>query len=87
MYAPVELFRERNTQLDDLLAERGRDPRTVKRSLMAPFAWAEGNEGLDRLDEYIEAGCQRFMLQYVDYDNLDPIETWASNHLTRFHGA
>jgi F420-dependent oxidoreductase-like protein len=85
VYAPVELFRERNTQLDGMLAERGRDPRTVKRSLMAPFAWAEGSEGLDRLDAYIEAGCQRFMLQYVDYDNLDPVERWAADHLARFH--
>jgi F420-dependent oxidoreductase-like protein len=87
VYAPVELFRQRTAELDELLDKRGRNPRTVRRSLMAPFAWAQGNEGLDRLAAYVEAGCQRIMLQYVDYDDLIPIESWAAEHLPKFHGA
>ena len=37
-----------------------------------------------RLETYIEAGCQRFMLQFTDYDNLEPIEAWAADNLKRF---
>jgi len=76
----------RNRRLDELLRAQGRDPASVKRSFMGPFAGAVGNEGIERLEAYIEAGCQRFMLQFVDYDDLDPIEDWAARHLSRFHG-
>ena len=69
----------------ELLEANGRDPASVKRSFMGPFANFQGNEGADRLDAYIEAGCQRFMLQFYDYDNLEPIERWAQDYLPRFH--
>jgi hypothetical protein len=52
---------------------------------MGPFSWAVGNEGIERLEAYIEAGCQRFMLQFLDYDDLGPIEDWAARHLSHFH--
>ena len=51
---------------------------------MGPFAWAEGAEGIERLEAYIDAGCERFMLQFTDYDNLEPIEAWAADNLKRF---
>jgi F420-dependent oxidoreductase-like protein len=86
VFLDVDNFRERNKRLDELLDKQGRDPRTVKRSLMGPFAWAQGNEGIERLEAYIEAGCQRFMLQYTEYDNLAPVEAWAADHLATFHG-
>jgi len=85
VYLDVENFRTRNAQLDELLNKQGRNPASVKRSLMGPFGWAEGNEGIDRLEAYIEAGCQRFMLQFMDYDNLAPIEAWADANLAKFH--
>ncbi len=84
VYLDVDTFRARNNQLDELLEKNGRDPRSVKRSLMGPFGWAEGAEGIERLDAYIDAGCERFMLQFTDYDNLEPIEAWAAEHLKRF---
>ena len=84
VYLDPPTYRARNQRLDELLDERGRDRRSVKRSLMGPFSWAQGNEGVERLSAYVEAGCQRFMLQFLDYDDLDPIEAWAADNLKRF---
>lgn len=85
VFIDVPTYRARNRRLDELLAAAGRDPRSVKRSIMGPFSWAVGNEGIERLEAYIEAGCQRFMLQFLDYDDLGPIEDWAARHLSHFH--
>lgn len=85
VFLDIDNFRARNSRLDELLDKQGRDPRSVKRSLMGPFGWAEGNEGIERLEAYIDAGCQRFMLRFTDYDNLAPIEAWATDHLGKFH--
>ncbi len=85
VFLDVAGYRDRNQQLDALLEKAGRDPRIVKRSLMAPFSWAEGNEGIDKLHAYVEAGCQRFMLQYTNYTDLAPLEAWAAQHLGAFH--
>jgi F420-dependent oxidoreductase-like protein len=86
VFLDVEAYRARNRLLDALLEREGRDPKSVKRSLMGPFQWAEGSEGIERLEAYVEAGCQRFMLQFYDYDDLEPVEAWAADHLRRFHG-
>lgn len=86
VFLDVASYKARNVLLDSLLEEAGRDPRAVKRSLMCPFAWAESSEGIARLEAYIDAGCERFMLQFLDYDRLEPIEAWAAEHLQRFHG-
>lgn len=87
VFIDVATYRERNTQLTELLQAHGRDPTSVKRSFMGPFANFQGREGVERLETYIDAGCQRFMLQFYDYDVLDPIEQWAEDHLGYFHGA
>jgi F420-dependent oxidoreductase-like protein len=84
VYLDPPTYRARNERLNELLDERGRDRRAVKRSLMGPFSWAQGNEGIERLHAYVEAGCERFMLQFLDYDALDPIEAWAADNLKRF---
>jgi alkanesulfonate monooxygenase SsuD/methylene tetrahydromethanopterin reductase-like flavin-dependent oxidoreductase (luciferase family) len=84
VFLDVDNYRARSKRLDELLERQGRDPRSVKRSLMGPFGWAEGAQGIERLEQYIAAGCERFMLQFVDYDNLEPIEAWAAENLKRF---
>jgi F420-dependent oxidoreductase-like protein len=84
VFLDVDNYRARNRRLDELLEREGRDPRSVKRSLMGPFGWAEGAKGIETLEAYIDAGCQRFMLQFTDYDNVEPIEAWASENLQRF---
>ena len=85
VFLDVDTYRARNKLLDELLERQGRDPRSVKRSLMGPFGWAHGAAGIEKLEAYIDAGCERFMLQFIDYDDLEPIEAWAAEHLKRFH--
>jgi len=80
-------FAERSARLDDLLQEHRRAPDSVKRSVMIPFAWVGGDDGAAKLDAYIEKGCQRFMLQILEYDDLSEIERWGRANLPRFHSA
>jgi alkanesulfonate monooxygenase SsuD/methylene tetrahydromethanopterin reductase-like flavin-dependent oxidoreductase (luciferase family) len=85
VFIDVPTYRERNSQLDALLDTAGRARSAVKRSLMCPFAWAAADDGIAKLESYIESGCQRFMLQITEYDHLDGVEAWADKNLKRFH--
>jgi alkanesulfonate monooxygenase SsuD/methylene tetrahydromethanopterin reductase-like flavin-dependent oxidoreductase (luciferase family) len=85
VYIDPPTFAERSKRLDALLREHGRSPTAVKRSVMLPFAWVSGDDGIARLDAYAEAGCQRFMVQILDYDDLGEIERWGRANLARFH--
>lgn len=40
---------------------------------------------VDQLGRYVDAGCQRFMLQITQYDDLEPVEVWAEEILPAFH--
>ena len=40
---------------------------------------------IDQLGRYVDAGCQRFMLQITEYDDLEPVEVWAEEILPAFH--
>jgi F420-dependent oxidoreductase-like protein len=40
---------------------------------------------VDQLSGYVDAGCQRFMLQITEYDDLTPVEAWAEEILPHFH--
>ncbi len=84
VFLDVDNYRARNKRLDELLEKQDRDPRSVKRSLMGPFSWAEGAKGIETLEAYIDAGCERFMLRITDYDDVAPIEAWAADNLKRF---
>ena len=85
VYIDVPTFARLNRRLDELIEAEGRAPGDVKRSLMLPFAEVAGDGGLDRLSAYIDAGCERFMVQFTEYDDLRPVERWADTHLSRFH--
>jgi len=85
VFIDAPTYRERSAQLDGLLDRAGRPRSAVKRSLMCPFAWAAADDGIAKLESYIEAGCQRFMLQITEYDKLDGVEAWAEKNLKRFH--
>ena len=39
---------------------------------------------VDQIGEYLEAGCQRFMLQWIDLDDLEGIERMGSDVLAQF---
>ena len=40
---------------------------------------------VDQLGTFVDAGCQRFMLQITEYDDLTPVEAWAEEILPHFH--
>lgn len=85
VFVDAATFAERSDRLDELVREQDRAPDSVKRSVMIPFAWVSGGDGVEKLDAYIEKGCQRFMLQILEYDDLSEIERWGRSNLPRFH--
>ncbi len=113
VYIPLDLFKERNALLDDLLVQHGRKPESCKRSLMTQVIYGR-NQGelqdklsersesvdelvqrgfiigtaaqiVDQLGTWAEAGIQRFMLQWLDLDDMDGVEDMAKNVLPHFH--
>lgn len=104
-------FRERSALLDQYLQEEGRDPRSVKRSLMIRVIYGRtdarvneqlaamsaskadlidrgivvgtGSEVLDQLGRWQDAGVQRIMLQWLDLDDIDGIESMAADIIGR----
>ena len=85
VFIDADGFDERNRRLTGLIEAAGRDPETVKRSVMLPLEWVEGDDAVEVLSAYVKAGCERFMIQITEYDNLDPVEEWASRHLASFN--
>lgn len=104
-------YRGRTTRLSELLQEAGRDPASVKRSLMTEVIFANSDSALhakigtrsglsadqperiigtasrvvDKIGAYVEAGVERFMLQWLDLDDLEGIEQLANAVLPHFH--
>jgi F420-dependent oxidoreductase-like protein len=98
-------FKERSALLDQYLQEEGRDPQSVKRSLMIRVIYGKTDvrvneqvaemgaskddliqrgivvgtrsEVLEQLGKWQETGVQRIMLQWLDLDDLDGIESMA----------
>lgn len=101
-------YRDLNDYLTGLIEQEGRDPRSVKRSLMAQVIYGRddaevrakqeaigrgntslvghGQQLIDRLGEYVEAGVERFMLMWRDLDDIDGLEHMAHDILPHFHG-
>jgi len=114
-FISAEEFHTLNHRLDQLLTERGRDPKSVKRSIMLGTFYAESEEELigklqsrgrtldemrdagviagtvdmwrDQLIAYRDAGAQEVMLQWLDLENLAPLETIARDVLPAVSGA
>lgn len=102
-------YRERNTRLNELLAERGRPTHAVRRSIMTRVEYARDDPELaarvqaagrsqaelvdhgllvgtasqivDQIGAFVEAGVQRFMLQWLDQDDIDRLEHMAAHVL------
>ncbi len=66
VYLNIEKYRERQQQLDALLAAAGRSPSEVKRSLMAGFRWAKDQATLDtQLKTASEESGREVTLEYL----------------------
>ena len=42
---------------------------------------------IEQLEQFVAAGCQRFMLQVTDNDDLEPVAIFAEEVLPHFHAA
>lgn len=104
VYLTPDAFAARSKRLDALLRERGREPASVRRSMMTglTFGYDEADvrrqlrgrspdearaagriagtadEVREQLARLAEAGVQRVMLQYLDYDDLSRLEAFAA---------
>lgn len=115
VYADFDMYRERTERLNQLLAEQGREPASVKRSLMTRVIYGQDDAALnaklqaagidktpeelrtrglvvgtanaiiDQLGKWAELGVQRFMLQWLELDNVTDIELMAQDVLPHFH--
>jgi F420-dependent oxidoreductase-like protein len=115
VFIPLDTYKARTARLDELLAQHGREPRDVKRSLMTQVVFAKDEAALqaraaaegvsvadavarglivgtasqivDQLGRFVEAGVERFMLQWIDLDDIDGLEAMARDVLPHFHKA
>ncbi len=105
-------LKEREALLDNLLAENGRKPGDVKRSLMTRILYGKtddevkaklekepgeddpnnprrivgtGSAVVDQIGKFVEAGVERIMLQWLELDDIDSIESLAKEVLPHFH--
>jgi alkanesulfonate monooxygenase SsuD/methylene tetrahydromethanopterin reductase-like flavin-dependent oxidoreductase (luciferase family) len=114
VFIPMDEYKERAAQLDDLLPQFGRKPSDVKRSLMTQIVFGKDETELqnklakrggkpaeeliksglivgtptavtDQINGWVEAGIERFMLQWIDQDDIDGLENIAKDVLPHFH--
>jgi F420-dependent oxidoreductase-like protein len=113
VYITVDGYRERVALLDELLAQEGRAPSTLKRSLMTQVVFGSDDaevqaklaaspepadkllewnrivgtpsQVIDQIGRYVEAGVERFMLMWIDQDDIDGLERMARDVLPHFH--
>jgi alkanesulfonate monooxygenase SsuD/methylene tetrahydromethanopterin reductase-like flavin-dependent oxidoreductase (luciferase family) len=113
VFLKLDDFKERCQILDGYLAELGRKPKDVQRSLMIRVFYGKteaalakrmegvkasqeeliarglivgtGAEIIEQLGKWQEAGCERIMLQWLDYDDMKGLEDMAAEVLPSFH--
>jgi alkanesulfonate monooxygenase SsuD/methylene tetrahydromethanopterin reductase-like flavin-dependent oxidoreductase (luciferase family) len=81
-----EEMRERNRKMDEACARNGRDPKSVKRSLLYVIAqmededpWASTDAFTDFIGRFAEAGVEQFILQPPPPDEFAIVERVASD--------
>jgi F420-dependent oxidoreductase-like protein len=119
VFLPLDQYQERTQRLNELLAENGRKPSDVKRSLMIPTIFGKTESEfqakidarnqrtgqtdtaeslaargmligtpsmyVDQIGKYVEVGVERFMLQWLEQDNIEGLEIIARDVLPHFH--
>ena len=75
MVAPDE-FAAIRQRVGAACESEGRDPDTMRFSLMTPLAGSL-DEIAARIREYEDAGCERIMLQHLQHDDLDTVARYG----------
>lgn len=111
VYTDPKTFKDLNSLLNGYLAEEGRKPEAVKRSLMMRvlygdearisrltenfkasredllqrgFIIGKGQAIVDQIGVWAEAGIERFMLQWLELDEMDELAAMAQDILPHF---
>jgi F420-dependent oxidoreductase-like protein len=119
-YVGLDVFREKSAELDEDCRQIGRDPASLRRSLMIPFIIGKDSQSIQekidghrstfphlpatheewlaagflgghpgemmaQMNDFVEAGIQRFMLQHNDLDDLASLELLAAEVLPHMH--
>lgn len=79
LFMPVEDFRERSAQLDELLRAAGRRPKDVRRTIMLPLIFDPRDEDEVRrqIAAYGEAGADEVIVQWLALDDLEGLRAFA----------
>jgi alkanesulfonate monooxygenase SsuD/methylene tetrahydromethanopterin reductase-like flavin-dependent oxidoreductase (luciferase family) len=113
VFATPEVYAERTQQLNQYLAEAGRKPTDVKRSLMIRLFYRKDQNQLkdelaamdrtkedliarglmvgspqeitEQLGAWVDRGVERFMLQWLDYDDMESLAHLGQAILPHFH--
>jgi F420-dependent oxidoreductase-like protein len=71
--------------LDAQLAARGHDRGKIESLVNHGLIVGTANAVIDQLNAFVSAGTQRFMLQWIDLDDIDGLEQIAREVLPHFH--
>jgi F420-dependent oxidoreductase-like protein len=85
VYMPVENFRARSAQLDELLCAAGRKPEDVRRTIMLPLSFDPRDEGeaQRQIAAYREVGADELIFQWLALDDLEGLRVFARAALTQ----
>lgn len=115
VFIKPDLYSARAQLLDAMVADYGREPSDIKRSLMTLCVYREKetdlrayldgrnrnlsdmhNDGfivgtgpmiVEQIGKWVDRGVQRFMLQWLDLDDISGLEAMARDVLPHFHKA
>lgn len=113
VYLDHEGFKERMELLDGYMADEGRDPSEIKRSLMTRVLFAQddatldkrladmertrdelkqrgiivgtGQDVVDQIGAWTDVGVERFMLQWIEIDDMENMQALGELVLPHFH--
>jgi len=73
VFATLDGLRQRRQTLDEQCERAGRDPATLRFSVMAPLPVGTVEQIVERLKEIEQAGYERVMLQHLAHQDLDTV--------------
>lgn len=79
------IFGKDDAALDARLAARGHDRSKISDLIAHGLIVGTPSAVIDQIGAFVEAGAQRFMLQWVDLDDIDSLEQIARDVLPHFH--
>jgi F420-dependent oxidoreductase-like protein len=78
-----------DARIQQITAQMSNDRRTITKDDLVErgFIIGQGQEIVDQVGAWVERGVERFMLQWLEPDNMDGLEAMAQDLLPHFHAA